>query len=832
MKGAAHNTTSDPGHILEANMQATIRTLHAIGNAHIDPVWLWRWPEGLETIRATFRSALDRMEEFPDFVFTCSSSAFYALLESVEPDLLDAIAARVREGRWELVGGWWVEPDANVPSGESLLRQGLYGQRYLRARFGRQATVGYNPDTFGHPATLPQILRQVGISRYVFMRPGPHEKELPGPVFIWRSPDGSEVLTARIARSYATRPEEIADHVRACCDAASPVVSDYIVFYGVGNHGGGPTRANIASLLRQDGAEAPFVVKLSRLDRFFEAAEADARSGAEVPVVAEELQYHARGCYAAVSEIKRNNRRSEHLLQSAERVSWLARTLTDRDYPDEQLRAAWKALLFTQFHDVLAGTSLPEAYQDARDAQGHAAYVASAALYSAAQAIASRVDTVGPGHAVVLFNPLPWRIRVPVEIERGSTHLSTPSGERMLAQAVQPTTVAGQRRSCFVAELPALGYTTIREVEPASDPAEPVRSLSVKGLEHENDWWRLSVSPETGCISLLYDKTLGLSLIRNPGMALVCIEDPSDTWSHGVASFRNEAGRFVGTQATVEEDGPVRAAIRTVSTWGSGRAVHRIRIYRDVPLIEGELTITWNERQRALKLAMPLAMADGVATYEIAYGTASRPADGSEQPAQQWADLTGWAVPRSDTDVRFGVALLNDSKYGYDAMPDELRLTLLRSPAYAHHDPAKLAEDREYLFTDQGVHVIRYRLLPHSGDVTGNEIARRALEFNVPPIWVNEYAHGGPLPASLEFLAASPGNIVITVCKKAEDTDAMVVRAYEADGRPTSAHFRSPWSGLQWTAEFAPHQIRSWLIRNGKAGAITEINALEDAVAM
>lgn len=804
------------------------RTLHAIGNAHIDPVWLWRWPEGLETIRATFRSALDRMEEYPDFVFTCSSSAFYAYLNDVDPEMLEEIRGRVAEGRWELVGGWWVEPDANLPCGESLIRQGLYGQRCLAETFGAVATVGYNPDTFGHPATLPQILSAVGLKRYVFMRPGTHEKELPGHVFRWRSPDGSEVLTARIARSYATWGQDLQEHVRASDAEAPQYVRDYIVFYGVGNHGGGPTRANLESIRTFGDTASGRCVELSSLERFFRSVEDDISKGAAVPVVEGELQYHARGCYAAHSAAKRENRRVEHLLMSAERLCAMARLLVSRCYPADELTQAWKALLFTQFHDVLAGTSLPEAYRDARDAQGFAAHIASRAIHGAIQAIASRVDTSLDGDAVLLFNPLPWPVCGPIEIERGRATARDTSGVSIPAQSVQPTTVAGQRRSCFVAELPALGYKTVIEGEGEAPPPSG-RSLHVTDTMIENDWWRILVSPATGCPGGLYDKRMQVDVLSDPGVSLVVVADSSDTWSHGVASFRDEVGSFEPASGpVVEEAGPVRAAIRTHLRWGNSEAIHRLRLYRDLPLIDCEIHLNWQERHRALKLATPTRLENVEATYEAPYGSMARPADGTEQPGQQWADLTG-KLPGCGEGVAYGLALLNDSKYGFDALAGELRMTLARSPVYAHHDPAKLDPSLEYQYMDQGDQTVRYRLIPHAGGWREADVPRLAMELNVGPIWVNEHSHAGPLPGSLSFLSVEPSNVMAVVCKAAEDGEDLIVRCVETVGRAAECKISLPALDMTWTARFSPYQIRTFRVSTGLSPTVSSTNGLEEA---
>ncbi|MDW8291395.1 MAG: glycoside hydrolase family 38 C-terminal domain-containing protein, partial [Armatimonadota bacterium] len=601
-------------------------TLHAIGNAHIDPVWLWRWTEGLETIRATFASALERMKEFPEFRFTDSSAAFYWLLEQTDPEMLAQIRERVREGRWEIVGGWWLQPDCNIPCGESFVRQALYGQRYFQRTFGITATVGYNPDSFGHAGTLPQILRKAGLTRYAFMRPGPHEKELPANVFWWQSPDGSRVLAARITRSYATWGDDLAEHVRASAAGAPPFLHDYIVFYGVGNHGGGPTVQNIRSLLQTPGVE------LSTLQRFFEAVERQAAEGAPIPTVEEELQHHARGCYTAHSEVKRQNRRTEHLLMTAERVASMAWALLGREYPQQALTEAWQSVLFNQFHDILAGTSLPEGYEDARDLYGHAAALGGYALHMALQHLSRHIDTRGEGNPLVVFNPLPWAVKVPVEVERGSTQLEDEQGNPLPAQEVQSSTVTGQRRSAFVIELPPMGYRVLRaDVQPDSPSPEGMlhAELNATGAVLENAFWRLEVNG-AGHLTRLYDKRHRVEVLSAPANVGIVLDDPSDTWSHDVASFRNEIGRFDGAQMAVEELGDVRACLRIETRWGNSQMIQRLYLYREIEMIECRLTVNWQEQYKMLKLAFPLRLQEPRVTAEAPYGFTVREPNGEE----------------------------------------------------------------------------------------------------------------------------------------------------------------------------------------------------------
>lgn len=804
-------------------------TLHAIGNAHIDPVWLWRWTEGLETIRATFASVLERMREFPEFRFTGSSAAFYWLLEQTDPDMLAEIRQRVHEGRWELVGGWWIQPDCNIPCGESFVRHALVGQRYFQKTFGVTATVGYNPDSFGHAGTLPQILRKAGLTRYVFMRPSPHEKSLPANVFWWQSPDGSRVLAARITRSYATWGEDLTQHVEASAEGAPDFLDDYILFYGVGNHGGGPTIQNIRSL--QQLAQAPQMpaVRLSTLGAFFEAAEAQAGAGAPIPVVAEELQHHARGCYTAHSEVKRQNRRIEHLLMTAERVASMAWALLGREYPQQALTEAWQSVLFNQFHDILAGTSLPEGYEDARDLYGHAAALGGYALHTSLQALARQIDTRGEGAPLLVFNPLPWWVVAPVEVERGSVQLSDEEGNPVPAQEVQSSTVTGQRRSVFVVELPPMGYRVLRadaQVAPSTPSGMLHAEVNDEGASLENDFWRLEVNT-AGHLARLYDKRHRVEVLSAPANVGIVLDDPSDTWSHGVASFRNEIGRFAGAQLAIEELGNVRACLRIETRWGNSRMMQRLYLYRESEIIECRATINWQERYKMLKIAFPLRLQEPRVTAESPYGFTVREPDGGEEPCQQWVDVSGWTTDDKDERIPYGFALLNDSKYGYDALGSELRLSILRSPAYAHHDPSRLEPQKRYRYIDQGMQTVTYRLVPHAGSWQEAHITRRAWELNVPPVTVKEYMHRGAFPPIASLLYVEPENVLVTVCKKAEDADALIVRAYESTGKPCTARIEMPLVGIRWEAPIGACEVKTWRIVTSEPPEIVEVNLLE-----
>ena len=474
------------------NPSAKNITVHMIGNAHIDPVWLWRAEEGFRVVRETCQAALERMEETPEFVFCRSSAATYKWLEEREPELFEKIRQRVKEGRWNVVGGWWEQPDCNTPCGESFVRQALYGKRYFQEKLGADVRVGYNVDSFGHAGTLPQILKKCGLDYYCFFRPGPHEKQLPAGLFLWQAPDGTQVLACRPPHHYCCGPDDLAQRIVQAAEQAPLGLSDVMCFYGVGDHGGGPTKANIASILRVAAdPDLPNAI-FSTPQRFFEAvcrmaenppsshpshpshrshSSEDEKKGtgtlsqsgkgaSPLPVVADELQHHARGCYTVVSAIKQANHEAEQLLLTAERFAALAWAAFSAPSPQADLARAWETVLFHQFHDVLAGTSIPEAYDDAWPEYEKVRHVAMRVITDALGTIGPMVRTVGPGDPLVLFNSLAWERDEVIEVE-----LREPGESKPAVLNERYDEIPSQHEDghvVFRARVPALGYTTYR----------------------------------------------------------------------------------------------------------------------------------------------------------------------------------------------------------------------------------------------------------------------------------------------------------------------------------------------------------------------------------
>ncbi|MFZ2340425.1 MAG: glycoside hydrolase family 38 C-terminal domain-containing protein [Bacteroidales bacterium] len=800
---------------------------HLIGHAHIDPVWLWPWQEGIAVVHSTFRSALDRMNETPDFAFTSSSAQFYEWVDENDPEMLAEIRKRVGEGRWNVVGGWWVEPDMNIPGGEAMVRQGLYGQRTLQKLTGRRATVAFNPDSFGHTGTLPQIIKSQGMDNYVFMRPGPGEKEIPADMFWWEGPDGSSVLTYRIPISYNDnrsvrgRIEKIMEQFRE-----QPFRS-FMSYYGAGDHGGGATKENIASIkeIQAEGG-APELI-FSTPEKYF--AEIRTDKSLNLPVIKDDLQHHAVGCYTAEAEIKKNNRLSEAALITAEKISALGSVIWNFKYPGEEFTSAWKRVLFLQFHDSLAGTSVPEHSAAAREGYGYALDVAHQAVYKAVQKLEWQIESKDPASQyMIAFNPHAWDIKGNIEYDF-NWDLKTPStaedekGNLLRHQWTAGTTETGSRKGIVVrTTIPALGYRQIRIR--AGEPQDAMPGVSAAGNSIENEFLKLTVH-EPGSIGLL-DKENGIEVFRgnSSGCRAIVIDDPSDTWSHDIKSFSKEIGSFGNTVVKIPETGPLRGIIRSVSKYGDSTLTIDWVLYAGTRTVEAKVSLNWNEKLKMVKFSFPVNVESPAATYETSYGFIRRKANGDEDPGQRWIDVTG--TGKGGT---YGLAVINDAKYGYSVNGNDMRISVIRSAVFAHHNPRVLEMDKEHIWQDQGIHTFRMMLVPHRGTWQENSVTRKAEEFLSPPIAIYQGIHGGSMPGAGSFVSVDNENVIVSSIKQAEEGEDLIVRCVETSGKSVTATVNFSFLNRRWTGTFRPCEIKS-LRLDCKNRSVKEVNLLEEDI--
>jgi alpha-mannosidase len=668
-----------------------------VGNAHIDPVWLWRWEAGVDEALASFRAAADRCDEYAEFVYTRGESGLYGWVERLDPGLFARVRALVERGQWAVTGGQYVQPDANAPTELGLRRQLRHGRRYFADRFGVRPTVGYNVDTFGHPATLPDILASEGYGGYVFHRPHPSQVELPAPLFRWRGTAGGEVLGFRIYPGYVSRTDDLYGQVMLAVEAADPAVGHTMCFYGVGDHGGGPTRRNIEWILENRAALDGIELRFSRPEAFFAEV---AEHGQDLPLVTTELQHTFPGCYSVMHDVKRAQRRGEHLLERTERlVEGFVEDAAERAELLERLDRGWDDLLFTAFHDILAGTSISSAWESVRALQGRARMAGEEVAVEASRRFARRALPPREFQQVVLINadsdPFTGWIEAEPFLdfdEWGERWLSDVDGTPIPFQAVQADAASLIVRVVFPAALAPRSATQVLvrdDPAPADDPLES--DLVASPAELANAHVRVALDPA------------GFTLDSGARAALHLRRDGTDTWTFHTDRFEEpvEEELHAADGWAVEESGPLRARVRLETTLGSSRVRWTLTLHRDDARLGVRVEVLWGERHRLLQLPLTLP-ADPVRwTDGLAGGHVERSPGPVEWPVQGWSR------------VEFGqeaLAWLTHDAYSISLDGRRWQWTLLRSPKMAWGGGRSPVYGGRDVFADQGEHVFDLEL--------------------------------------------------------------------------------------------------------------------------
>lgn len=751
----------------------------AVGNSHIDMAWLWPWTETVEVVRNTFSSALTLMQEFPELHFSHGAAATYFWMEDKYPELFAAIQKRAREGRWEFVGGMWVEPDLNMPDGESLARQLLVGKRYIKEKFGADVRIGYNPDSFGYNWQLPQIYKKSGIEYFVTQKMAWNDTtQHPHKLFWWESPDGSRVLTF-FPNDYVNSLEPIKMARDVGNYARQTHIPQLLHLFGVGDHGGGPTRHMMQVGRNWQRPETLFpTVRIGSIQQFFDGI-APLLPAANVPVWRNELyfQYH-RGVQTTQANTKRNNRRSETAMLNAEKFSAFA-WLGGSPYSNQEMEGAWRKLLFNQFHDILPGSGIDVVYRDASRDHAEVQRFAADKSREAIAGIARNLDTSGAGTPILVANPLGWRrsglVEVDVPFSARSVLVSGPGRKDHAAAQVVSRGAAWTRIRFQAPDIAPMGVSVFHAYPSTVFIPKIATSLVAQAGQIENEFVRVRVDGKTGCITSLWDKRSSRESLA-PGACgnlLQAFRDKPRDWEAWNIDADFEKERWDITDAeevNLVESGPLRAVIRVRRKWRSSAFAQDVTVTAGSPRVDVRMTVDWHEDQTLLKVAFPVNAKADKATFEIPYGSIQRPTTRRtpeeqaqfEVPALRWADLS---------DSSGGLSLLNDSKYGYDAKDNVLRLTLLRSPRWP--DPA----------ADRGHHEFTYSLLPHAGGWLEAQTVRHGYELNDPLSATVTWSHPGALGTRHSFVKTASENVVITAVKKAEDSDDLIVRFYEFAGK-------------------------------------------------
>ncbi|MBI3586120.1 MAG: alpha-mannosidase [Ignavibacteriales bacterium] len=771
-------------------------TLYFDANAHIDAAWLWRDKETIEVCKNTFSSVMNMMDARPDFTYTQSSAAYYDWMEKLYPDLFKRIQQRVKDGRWEVAGGMWVEPDCNVPSGESWSRHLLYAKRYFKNKLGVDVKIGWNPDSFGYNWNMPQFYVNAGIDAFITQKIGWNDTNVfPYRLFWWEGPDGSKVLSY-FPFDYVNDVKnsfQLVDWLRQF--EANTGFTKMMILFGVGDHGGGPSLAMMERIDRFKALDIFPTIEFGNTTKYL--AWLKSQNLSNVPTWKDELylEYH-QGTYTTQAKMKEENRASEVLLTNAEKFSSLA-TLFGGSYNGNDLEEAWRNVLFNQFHDILPGSSIRENYIDAHEKYDAVKAIGTFELSKSLSHIARQVNTaaIRKGTPLVIFNPLSWERSdvVKVELPKGDFDdyaVFDVQGKEVASQI--RTKDRYQREIFFLAEkIPSLGYTTyqLRKQKPATQKT----GMTVSYTSLENGFFKISIDPESGWLKSIVDKRNSKEILSGQGNELQLLADyPTawDAWNVGLTGVKYPS-RF--RRMEIIEQGSIRVVLRLyrdylkpgtkkefpTEDFPSSFFTQDIILYNGIDRIDFKTNVDWWEEKTFLKVAFPLAVSDTVATYEIPYGTIQRSTQlrdswekaKVEVPAHRWADVSHNG---------YGVSLLNRSKYGYDIKGNTIRLSLLRSSKWP--DPT----------ADRGKHSIEYSLYPHTGNWKDANTVQRGYEYNYPLVVTATDAHKGTLPGTKSFVELSPSNLVLTTIKKAEDSNAWIVQWYDAEGKDTEGTLTLP----------------------------------------
>jgi alpha-mannosidase len=815
--------------------------VHLICNAHLDPVWQWRWDEGASEALATFRNAVDILDEHPSLVFCHNEAVLYQWTERLDPALFDDILRLVKAGRWAVSGGWFIQPDVNLPGTESLIRTIAEGRRYFRDRFGAAPRVAYNFDSFGHSGGLPQILRSAGYDMYVHMRPQAGELELPADLYRWRGVDGTIIPAYRIAVGlYHTEHDNIEERLRAGVALALKLGRDVPVFWGLGNHGGGATRRDLATIDAFIARETRVRIVHSTPDRFFEAVE---KAAAVAPIHDGDLQRVFTGCYTSLSRLKRQAVESLGRLVRTEAAAAAAWWRVGAGFPERELGEAWKLHIFNDFHDILTGSCVEPAERDALAQYGRATDMGRNIALESLAAL-NRGSRNSPSLPVTVFHANPSLHRVPVAFECMADHrpfwkgkwrmrLFRSEGREIPCQEEQPESLLPfnnwRRRISFVDELPGVGvaryYLKAFEIKKKRGHVSEVRVPKPTELAHRADAKNgliVSLRPKIG-------KT-ATECLAGPLFEPLVVEDTADSWGTGRGSYRKIAGRFrpAGRSVTIEQ-GPVRTVTRSVLLFGGSRVIMDVVSYPSWPVLEYRFRVAWNEERRRLKLRVPTALAPAALFCEVPGGAIRRPADGEEHVHGRWFVIEG-------NPVAIGIA--SCGQHGLDMKNGELRLSVLRSSAYCHEQGFDLGTSlRGWKFADIGVH--EFRLLVTAGAPASVRAMMPGLADHLaaPPA---AYAH---LPYDAEstspnetLLALKPASVRLLACKRSWEGEALIVRLQEAVGRKTKAElkvarpvltFGDPCPGpVHVPLSFTPFEIKT--VRVERDGTWAEAALIEE----
>lgn len=787
-----------------------MKKLHLLCNAHLDPVWLWRWNEGAAEAISTFRVAADFCEEYDGFIFNHNEALLYEWVEEYEPELFERIKRLVKEGKWVIMGGWYLQPDCVMTSGESLLEQIYLGNEYFWEKFGIKPVTAINFDPFGHSRGLVQILKKTGYQNYIFMRPGKWDGN-----FRWRGFDGSEIIAHRIFGGYNTLKGEAVNKIKRFEKEAEE--DTCLMLWGIGNHGGGPSRIdldNITEYAKQTDTE----IIHSSTDKYFDEVDTT-----KLPVVEESLIPSMIGCYTTMVRIKQANRRLENKLAATQKIMSYATLTKGSDFDTEELKEAKKALAFCQFHDILPGTSIQPAEEDCLRKLAYGEEIADK-LYTKAffklcegQPVAQRGEI-----PVMVFNPHPYEIEGEFEIGFMLENQNWNDNEFTIAQVYDhlgnPLPTQNEKPDCtfnldwiekvsFCGKLAPSSVTRF-DVKLEVKQGEIHKSYNIDSdyIEVQNDRMHTRISKKTGLIDLY--RVDGKTLIENSG-ELCMFNDNEDPWGMTVDGFNDLDGKFTlmsdaqanefvgytdetGSNVRIVEDGEVRTKVQAFFQYRRTTAVMEYTIPKKGAYIDVDLTVYSNTPNKMIKYRIDTTL-KGTPWGETAFGEQKLYADGNEDVFHKWCGIRA-----GDSSLY----VINNGTYGGSFTESSISLSLLRTPVHSAHpirDRQIAPHNRMLSHIDMGERRFSFRI------TTDKNVQRQAQIFNESPFLMSFFPSGEGKKADSVIRIDNPAVILSSIRKTG---DNFTLYLHNFDDKPNTAEVEIVPTGSKMNLNFDKYELK------------------------
>ncbi|WP_066189690.1 alpha-mannosidase [Gracilibacillus timonensis] len=749
-------------------------TIKAIGQSHIDVAWLWPLKETIRKASRTFSTASTLLDEYTDFEYAQSQPQLFEFVKKYHPKVFERVKKQVSSGRMEIIGGMWVEPDLNIPSGESLVRQLLFGKKYFQEEFGQKTRVEWLPDTFGYCASLPQLLKKAEIDYFMTTKLNWNDtNRFPYDLFYWEGIDGTSILSyLHTILGQQTTPKDIKETWNNFNQ--KKVYDERMLVYGYGDGGGGVTREMIESLARSESLPGLPDVKFSKVHDFFDHVK---DRGPNLPTWYGDLYLELhRGTYTTHAKMKKYNRLVENLFRTLEVWYSFSYLYLGVAYPKEKINELWKLIMLNQFHDIVPGTAIEPVYQLSRKQYEKVLHEGQELQQQALSQIVSSIHTEGSGKPYVVFNSLGWD-RERIFILKGGKELLNKTvvnqkGEPYQADYIKLNDTEFEMQ-VVISNVPQFGYKTVWLTD--SNTNHLVASKTFM-KEWETVYYKVLFN-DKGFITRLYDKEADREVVETGQLAneLQLFDDlPTnwDAWDVDPEFESQQLDVMELIEAKVIYSGTVTDELSF--QWKANQSIitQKIIFHHTSKLIDFHTEVDWKEKHKLLKVAFPVNILSAHATYEIPFGTIQRPTHNNtsweqaqfEVCAQKWADLS---------EGNYGVSLMNDSKYGYDIKGKNIRLSLLRAPKW----PDESADIEKHEFV--------YSLYPHIGDWRNAHTVRKGHELNTNDSIIQTDKQKGKLPPSHSFISMESKSTILDTIKLAENGKGIIMRLYEAEGSET-----------------------------------------------